>query len=305
MQVEDIDIIKRQGILNIMKKVQELEFVSVKKFIKAVGEDANRYFGKDPSCIIYLLPHGVFYATGLFEWLQQKKKNVLITSMEDDGGDLQKEKVRGRKVLIVDGDIITGKAYKRSMEALRLQREALKIKDVKFATYVDRAGLADFAVWKYNAEATWQGAELDAMDLKIVSLLKGDGRISFTTIGKQLRISGVAVKNRVDWLLKKKIVEIQGALVMDKFYSLSAEIQIDGDPKAVAQLIDILEKKQEVYHLVKRTGSYTLGVGFLARVLEDVENLVEKEIRTVEGVRNIDVRIGELPIFPKIFSPQF
>lgn len=287
-----------------MKNTPELQFEPVMQFIKTVGAPVERYFGKDPACILYLYPHGTFYGTGLYHWLKARKKDVVFARLEDDASDLKKELVRGRKVLIVDGDVITGKAYKRSMEELRFQKEHYGIKDIKFATYVDRKGLADFSVWNYNAEAMWHFQELDAIDLKIISFLKEDGRMSFAEIAKKLRVSGVAVKNRVDLLIKRKVLQIQGRLVAEQFYAMSAAIQIDADQKAVVLLVQKLRHIQEVYHLVKRSGNYTLAVGILVRSLEEIESFVESQVRSVPGVRSIDVHIGEVPIIPKTFSPQ-
>jgi len=67
-----------------------LEFDPIKKFIEIVGEDVKNYFGKDDACIIYLRPDGVFYGEALYQWLSEKKKNLVITTMEDDGTDLEK-----------------------------------------------------------------------------------------------------------------------------------------------------------------------------------------------------------------------
>lgn len=287
-----------------MKNASELTLEPVVRFIKVVGPSAERYFGKDPACILFLYPHGTFYGTGLYNWLKGKKKDVVLSRLEDDGSDLKKNLVQGRKVLVVDGDVITGKAYKRSMEELRFQKEKYGIKDIKFATYVDRKGLADFSVWNYSAEAMWHFQELDAVDLKIVSLLKEDGRMSFAEIAEKLRISGVAVKNRVDLLIKRRILQIKGQLYAESFYTMSAAIQIDADQKAVAVLVQKLRHIQEVYHLVKRSGSYTLAAGILVRNLEEIESFVENHVRTVPGVRNIDVHVGEVPIIPKNFFPQ-
>lgn len=288
-----------------MKDIKRiLEFEPVQKFIKTTGSDIEKYFGKDPACIVYLQPNGIFYATGLFEWLKSKKKDVLLTHMGDEGLGLETGKIKGRKALIVDGEIITGKAYKRSMEALRLQKEALSIKDIKYAVYIDRAKLADFFVWDYSSEATWHPIELDAVDLKIVSLLKKDGRMSFSEIGEKLHMSGVAIKNRVEWLLEKKIIDIQGTLWMDKFYAMSAAIKVDAEQKTISNLVEKLEKAPEVYHLVRRTGDYNLAVGVLARNLEDIDSFVEKEIRPLPGIRSIGIFVGDLPILPKTFSPR-
>ncbi len=276
----------------------------IKKFIAAIGEKAQEYFGKDPSCIIYLRPDGTFYGVGLYQWLKKKHKNLTLTTMEDDGEGLEESKVKGRKVLVVDNDIITGKGYKRSMEALRLLKEKLHIKEVKFAVFSDRAGIADFSVAEYSAGAVWNVSNLDALDLKIISYLAQDGRESFVEIAKKLQMSGVAVKNRVDRLFKWGILKISGSLRSDRFYTMSAAIQIDAERKTLSRLIERFEKIQEVHHLVKRSGSYNLSVGILVHNLEDIEKFVENQIRSEEGIRSIDVRIGELPIVPKTFSPQ-
>ena len=89
--------------------------------------------------------------------------------MEDDAVDLKEKDVQNRKVLVVDGDIVTGKAYKRSMEGLRQRKEKLQIKDIKFATYIDRQALADFSIWKYTPEAVWHLDRFDPKDLQIIS----------------------------------------------------------------------------------------------------------------------------------------
>jgi len=277
----------------------------IQAFLKTTGEGIKKYFGSDDGCIVYLRPDGTFYGTALHQWLSKKRKNLLLTSMEDDGQDLDESKVKNRKVLIVDNDIVTGKGYKRAMEAMRLKKKRLNIKDVKFAAFSDRIGLADFYVGKYSPEAIWHLKELDAVDSKIIQFLAQNGRESFAEIAKKLRLSSVAVKNRVDKLLKEKIIRIQGTLQIDQFYTISAQIQVEADAETVEQLIGKLEKYQEVYHLTKMIGHYNLVVGLLARNLENIEELVDKEIRAMPGVKQIAISTGEIPIVPKTIPLQF
>lgn len=87
--------------------------------------------------------------------------------MDDYSRGLEEEKVKGRKVLLVDNDIITGKSYKRTMEIMRLKKGRLKISDVKLAVLCDRVGLADYAIEGYSAFAPWSLKQLDGIDLKI------------------------------------------------------------------------------------------------------------------------------------------
>lgn len=283
-----------------------LQFPPIKNFIQTVGKDIENYFGDDQAAIVYLLPDGLWYAEGLSQWFKKKKKNVTLSSMEDDGQGLQEEKVKGRKVLIVNNDVISGKAYKRSAEALRARKVELKIKDVKYATYIDRMGLADFSVWRYSPEGIWSMDEMDAIDLKIITHLAEDGRKPLAKIGKGVRLSSVAVKNRLDRLLRENILRIQGRLSINRFYVISAQIGIEADGKIVETLIEKFEKLQDVYHLVRTaSGRFNLFVGILAHDLEHIETFVENEVRSVNGVRHIDVFIGELPATPKSFPLKF
>jgi DNA-binding Lrp family transcriptional regulator len=277
-----------------------LEFEPVRKFVDTVGKDIERYFGKDKGALIYLKPNGVWYAQGLCEWLRkERKKDVTVSAMEDNGKGLEIEKVRGRKVLVVDADIVTGKAYKRSTEGLRLRKKELQIKEVKFATYIDRMGLADFFVWKYSSESIWHLDELDALDLQIVSFLTKDGRASFAEIGKKVNLSSVAVKNRVDKLLRERIIRIQAGLNLDQFYTTSALIYIEADIKTVEKFIEKFEKIHGVHYLVRVTGIYNLCVGIATHSWHDVQAFIEQEVRPNPGVKKIFITTGEVPILPK------
>lgn len=280
-----------------MPKKSLFNYDPVQEFLKEVGPEIKKYFGKDKGCIIYLLPDGIFYGKALFKWLNSQKIN--LTTMDDDGNYLEEEKVKGRKVLVVDNDIVTSKGYKRVMETMRLRKKRLKIKDVKFAVFTDRIGLADFSVTRYSADGPWSLRDLDALDLKIIRLLSQNGRKSFIEIAKETKLSAVGVKKRVEKLINQKVLNIQGLLNLAKFYSLSAQFLIAAETKTISELIEKLEKSPLVYHLVKTSGKYNLFFSIAAPNLETIENFTEREIRANPGVKDIQINIGELPILPK------
>jgi len=285
---------------NMMKNTL-LNLKPIQKFIDGVGKDVKKFFGKDKSCIVGLEDDGIFYALGLYEWL--KNKNLAFSTMDDDGRGLEEEKAKGRKILLVDNDIITGKGYKRAMEAMRLKKEKLGTKDVKYAVLCDRTGLADFSVEGYSAYAPWSLERLDGVDLKIIQALSEDGKKSFVEIAKGTGLSQVAIKNRVERLLKDKVLKIRGLLNMEKVYSVSAHIDIEADSKTINRLIEKFEKSPVVYHLVKTSGRYNLMVSIVTPNLESIENFIAKEIRSDLGVKHIEVNVGELPIIPKSWTP--
>jgi len=281
-----------------------LKYQPIQKFITGVGKDIKKYFGKDKGCLIALGDDGVFYGEGLYQWLIKEDLKINLTYMADNGDGLDKEKLRGRKVLIVDNDIVSGKGYKRAMEVLRFKKEELKLKDIKFAVLCDRIGLADFSVEGYADYAPWSLKKLDGLDLKIIQALSQDGRKSFVEIAKKIGLSPVGVKNRVEKLRKEKVLNIQALLNIEKFYSLSAQIEIEADNKTLLDLIEKFEKFPLVYHLVKTSGRYNLIVSIVVPKLESVENFIAREIRGEPGVKHIEVHVGELPIIPKNWNPS-
>ncbi len=284
-----------------MKNLLELE--PIQKFVASVGKDVEKFFGKDDGCIIYLRPDGAFYGIGLYEWLLRKKKNLTLATMEDDGQGLEEQKVKGRKVLLVDNDIITGKGYKRSTEAIRLRKDRLNIQEVKFAVFSDRMGLANFSVAEYSSTPVWGFRSIDALDLKIIKHLSQDGRASFADIGKGIKLSSVAVKNRVDKLIERGILSVIGELNISRFYAMSACLLIEATPKAAQTLIEKLGGRPEVYHVAKRSGRHNLVFSILAQDIEGIENFVDQEVRLAPGVSRVEVVVGELPIVPKTFLP--
>lgn len=287
-----------------MNTLRSLE--PIKKFIEATGEKVARYFGKDNACIIYLCPDGAFYGIALHDWLQEKKKkkNLTLATMKDDGEGLDEKIVKGRKVLLVDNDIISGKGYKRSLEALRLRKKKLGIKDIKFAVYSDRLGLADFSVNRYSAETIWRLDIIDALDLKIIKHLILNGRAVFADIGEKVNLSAVAVSNRVEKLIREKALKIQGGLVIDQFYTMSAHVQIEAEPNVLEKIVENLKHSPEVCRLVKMSGKQAINVDILIRSLTQVEGFLSNKIHVVSGIKKIDVSIGELPIVPKIYFPE-
>ena len=288
-----------------MEKNSLLNLKPIQKFIDGIGKDVNKYFKNEKGCIVGLGDDGFIYGLGLYQWLSKKNKKINFTTMDDSGRGLDEEKVKERKVLIVDNDIISGKGYKRTMEAMRAKKGKLKLKDIKFAVLCDRTGLADFSVEGYSAYALWSLERLDGLDLKIIQTLSEDGRKAFVEIAKGTGLSPVGIKNRVERLITDNVLKIQGSLNMEKVYSVTAHVEIEADSKTINRLIEKFEKSPLVYHLVKTSGRYNLMVSIATPNLESIENFIAKEIRKEPEVKHIEVHVGELPIIPKYWNPPF
>lgn len=281
-----------------------LSLKPIQKFIKGAGEDIRKYFSKEKGCIICLGDDGIFYGEGLYEWLKKQEMDVKIAFMEINGEGLEDGKVKGRKVLVVDNDIISGRSYKKVTEYLRERKEELKIKDIKFAALCDRTGLADFVVEGYLDFVPFSLKELDGRTLKMMELLEKNGRESFVDIAKEIGLTAVGVKKRVKKLIKDNIIRIQSSLVLEKFYSVSCQISINSDEKTISYLIGKFEKHPMVYHIVRLVGNYNLMISVSAPNIESIENFIREEIKREKDVKELEVSIGDMPIIPKTFNPQ-
>lgn len=276
-----------------------LELKPIQKFIEGVGADVKKYIGKDKACIVGLEDDGVFYAKGLYQWLSGEKKDITFTTMDDYGKGLEEDKVEGRKVLLVDNDIVTGKAYHQAINSIIEKKDELKIKDVKFAVLCDRVKVADFSVEDYPMPSSWDLRHLDSIDLKIIKSLSENGRKSFVEIAYEIGLTPVGIKKRVERLFEREILTIQAALNTEKFYSVSATVGIEADPKTIAKLIKKFEDCPLVYNLVKVSGHHNLIIDIIAPNSKRITDLVEKQVRLDPKIRYLEVNLGDLPVKPK------
>lgn len=283
-----------------MKKNTLLNLKPIRKFIEGVGRDIEEYFGKDKGCIIGLEDDGIFYGEGLYLWLSEKNKNIIFFGMDDCGKGLEEDKVRERKVLIIDNDIVTGKAYRTVMDFMRKKKKSLKIKDIKFAVLCDRMKMADFSVEDYPAPSSWSLKNLDKIDLEIIKALSQDGRERFVEIAKKIGLTPVGIKNRVEKLIEQDILRIKGQLNIEKFYTVSATIGIEAPPEVISKLITKFENCPLVYSLIRvSSGDHNLIIGIVAPNIKRINDLVRKQIRSESEIRSIHVNLGELPVMPK------
>lgn len=273
-----------------------LKYESVQKFIHGVREDVLKYKGKDKLCIIGLGENGVFYGEGLYQWLQGQGHDVNFTTIDDDGRGLEVRKIKGRKILMVDSHIITGKCYQQALNIVRSKQKAFGVKDIKCAVMHDLRGLADFVVERYLSPKV----KLDHIDLEIIKILSKEGKQSFSKIAERVGLTSAGIKRRVDRLLEQRILGIKGVINLEKFYSVSANIGIGTNSFTRSRIIEKLKRNPLVYNLMKVSGSNkSLIIDVVAPNLQIIEDFLDREIRSEAGIDFIEVNTGGLPVIPK------
>ena len=231
-----------------------LEHDPISRFVEGIGSDVFKYFGKDQGCIVGFGDEGVLYGEGLYRWFKNNKKGMDVTfvTLDRNFEGLDDSKMRGRRVLVVDSGIATGRSYHRIMELVRSRKDALGIKDIKYAVMRDAAGLSDFSL---ENRGTTLGvpelASIDSMDFKILQILEEDGRLSFASIAKETDLTVSGAKKRFERMVQSGIVEVSGRVIISKFYTTSAFIHVEVALASLPEFIKKLEKLPAVFSLVK------------------------------------------------------
>ena len=127
---------------------------------------------------------------------------------------------------------------------------------------------------------------LDALDQKILLLLIENARISYSDIGKQVGISRVAVKMRVQALEQKGIIEEYTTIINPQRISgaVSCYFEIETKPDTLMDVAEILEKNDTITQIYRVTGKSRLHVHAVASSNEEMEKLIYDTVDRLPGV---------------------
>ncbi len=127
---------------------------------------------------------------------------------------------------------------------------------------------------------------LNPLDQKIVRLLIQNARSSYSEIGKQVGISRVAVKARIQSLEQQGIIESYTTIINPQKISgaVSCYFEMEILPDALAEATNILESNETITQIYRVTGKNKLHVHAVASSSEEMELLLQKVIDPLPGL---------------------
>lgn len=127
---------------------------------------------------------------------------------------------------------------------------------------------------------------LDELDQKIVRLLIQNARMSYSDIGQQIGISRVAVKNRVQALEEKGIIEEYTTIINPQKISgaVSCYFEIETAPDTFTEVAELLRQNDTITQIYRVTGKSKLHVHAVASSNEEMENLIYNTVDKLPGV---------------------
>ena len=131
--------------------------------------------------------------------------------------------------------------------------------------------------------------QLDELSMQIIRELQADGRRPYTSIARAVGLSEAAVRSRVQRLLDAgvmQIVAVTDPLRVGLHRQAMVGVKADGDVREVARR---LAASDDIDYVVITSGAYDVLVELTARDDEHLLEVINAQIRQVEGVREAEV----------------
>ncbi|MCA0987458.1 Lrp/AsnC family transcriptional regulator [Guptibacillus algicola] len=135
--------------------------------------------------------------------------------------------------------------------------------------------------------------KVDTIDKQIIELLVKDGRMSYADIGKELDLSRVSVRSRVNQLMECGVIEKFSCVVNSEKMGkgVSAFFEVDCEPRALVDVAENLANNPYVASCYQMTGPSTLHMHVLVEDFIELESFVNNELYALEGITRVESHI--------------
>lgn len=134
---------------------------------------------------------------------------------------------------------------------------------------------------------------LDELDRKILDLLTQNARYTYSELGERLGFSRVAIKNRMDALEKRGIIEGYTVIVNPQKLgsAVSCYYELEARPDALPEILRRLEACPTVTQIYRVTGECCLHIHAVAADQEELERLMNEVLDRLPGVEKLTTRV--------------
>ncbi|MGD8399811.1 MAG: Lrp/AsnC family transcriptional regulator [Bacillota bacterium] len=131
--------------------------------------------------------------------------------------------------------------------------------------------------------------QIDETDIKILELLKQNGRCSYSDIAVKVHLSRVAVRERIKIMEENNVILGYTVLInsyaYNKFASVFLEIEVA--PQLIARVAQQIAAIKDVAIVSQHTGLSSLHVHAYIDKIENLSDYLTGNFYSIEGIRNI------------------
>lgn len=143
---------------------------------------------------------------------------------------------------------------------------------------------------------------IDELDLKILSFLQDDGRMTFKEIATRIGVAERTVRLRVSSLRETGVLSIVGVVSPMKVgLNTMAVVQIVAEQQKIQQCINELVELDEVRFVSLTTGEYQILLEVCVSSQEELGGFIEGKLSSITGILRMN-SILELKIFKNKFN---
>lgn len=127
---------------------------------------------------------------------------------------------------------------------------------------------------------------MDIVDLKILELLKEDGRKSYNEISENVGKTEATVRRRVKKLLEEGVIKkFTVEYNIDSKPKTRATVKIEPDFKEIKNILKELIEIEEITDIWRLSGDCGLFIKVEIPSIEQINPLIEEKISQIEGVK--------------------
>ncbi|WP_246945265.1 Lrp/AsnC family transcriptional regulator [Bacillus pinisoli] len=135
--------------------------------------------------------------------------------------------------------------------------------------------------------------KIDEIDRKILRLLTENARMSYVDIGKELNLSRVSIRERVNQLMENGIIEKFSVVINSEKVGkgVSAFFEVDCEPAHLVKVAQTLVDNPAVASCYQMTGPSTLHMHVLVEDFSKLEHFINEELYSLQGITRVESHI--------------
>ena len=134
-----------------------------------------------------------------------------------------------------------------------------------------------------------KGNGMDALDQKILDILKDNARATYSEIGEMVGLSRVAVKNRIEVLEKSGIIQGYKTIIRETNISQGIQftLEIEAIPALYNEVVEAIKTDEFLRQIYSTTGDCRLfAIGFAPNTTT-LESHVNQLFERTKGIRRL------------------
>jgi Lrp/AsnC family transcriptional regulator, leucine-responsive regulatory protein len=130
-------------------------------------------------------------------------------------------------------------------------------------------------------------------DMKMLNILSEDGRISYVDLAKEIGMSRVYVRERIQQMQEAGIIEKFSVVINSEQVgkAVSAFFEVDCEPTALVEVAENLVENPRVASCYQMTGPSTLHMHVLVEDFAKLEQFINEELYSLEGITRVESHI--------------